>query len=105
MTERLASSQAMRDWCKVINWSFIGEVRVCDGKARAPVPGIVSADDIERLTALDSRWAEEHEIQKWLERASRDQTAEDIEEAVAQAVAKVRDATRRGTEQPLLSDA
>ena len=45
---------------------------------------------------LDARWAEGHEILKRFGRAFRDQTAEEIEEAVAQAVAEVRAENRRG---------
>ena len=61
----------------------------------------MSADDIERLAQLDARWAEGHEILKRFGRAFRDQTAEEIEEAVAQAVAEVRAEDRRGVGRPI----
>ncbi|MCY3957226.1 MAG: type II toxin-antitoxin system prevent-host-death family antitoxin [Chloroflexi bacterium] len=98
VTERVAASQAKRDWSKVINRAFSGEVRFVVEKHGTPVAGIVSADDIERLAALDARWAEGHEILKRFGRAFRDQTAEEIEEAVAQAVAEVRAENRSGAE-------
>lgn len=50
------------------------------------------------MAALDARWAEGHEVLKRFGRALRDQTAEKIEEAVAQAVAEVRAEERRGAD-------
>ena len=64
-------------------------------KQGTPVAGIVSADDIERLAAVDARWAEGHEILKRFGRAFCDQTPEEIDEVVAQAVAEVRGENRR----------
>ena len=98
VTESVATSQAKREWSKVINRAFSGEVRFVVEKHGTPVAGIVSADEFERLAALDARWAEGHEIPKRFGRAFRDQTAEDIEEAVAQAVAEVRAENRRGAD-------
>ncbi len=60
--------------------------------------GIVSAEDSERLAALDARRAEGHEVLKRFGRAFRDQTAEEIEEAVAQAVVEERAEDRHGGE-------
>ncbi len=82
----------------MINRAFSGEVRFVVEKHGTPVAGIVSAEDIERLAALDARWAEGDEILKRFSRAFRDQTAEEIEEAVAQAVAEVRGESRHGAE-------
>ena len=100
VAERVAASQAKRDWNNVINRAFSGEVRFVVEKHGTPVAGIVSAEDIERLAALDARWAEGHEILKRFGRAFRDQTAEEIEETVAQGVAEVRAENRRGAEGP-----
>ena len=90
VTERVAASQAKRDWSKVINRAFSGEVRFVVEKHGTPVAGIVSADDIERLAQLDAERERDFEILERFGRAFRDQTAEQIEEAVAQAVAEVR---------------
>ena len=90
VTERVAASEARRDWSKVINRAFGGEIRFVVEKHGTSVAGIVSAEDIERLAALDARWAEGHEILKRFGRAFRDRTAEEIEEAGAQAVGEVR---------------
>ncbi|MDE2868359.1 MAG: type II toxin-antitoxin system prevent-host-death family antitoxin [Chloroflexota bacterium] len=99
VTERVAASQAKRDWSKVINRAFSGEVRFVVEKHGTPVAGIVSADDVARLEQLDAEWAAEaHEVFKAFGRAFRDQTPEQIEEAVAQAVAEVRAENRRGAE-------
>lgn len=54
-TARVAASQVKRDWGKVINLAFSGEVGFAVEKHGTPVAGIVSADDIERLAALDGR--------------------------------------------------
>ena len=98
VTERVAASRMKRDWSKVINRAFSGEVRFVVERHGTPVAGIVSADDIERLAALDARRAERHEILKRFGRAFRDQTAEESEEAVAQDVADVREENRCGAE-------
>ena len=98
VTERVAASQAERDSSKVINRAFSGEVRFVVEKHGTPVAEIVSADDIDRLPTLDAQWAEGHEILKRFGRAFRDQTAEENEEAVAQAVAEVRAENQRGAE-------
>ena len=84
---RVGALEAKRDRSRVIRRAFGGEVRIVVEKDGIPVAGIVSADDIERLAALDARWADGHEVLKRFGRAFRDQAAEKIEEAVAQAVA------------------
>ena len=98
VTERVAASEAKRNWSKVINRAFSGQVRFVVQKHGIPVAGIVSAHDVARLAELDAQWTEGHEILKRFGRAFRDQTAEEIEEAVAQAVAEVRAENRRGAE-------
>ena len=98
VTERVAASEAKRDWSNVINRALSGEVRFVVEKHGTPVAGIVSAEHIERLDALDARWAEGHKILKRFGRAFRDQAAEEIEEAVANAVAEVRAENRREAE-------
>ena len=54
---------------------------------------------------MDARRKRDFEVLERFGRAFRDQTAEEIEEAVAQAVAEVRRENRRGAEQPLQRDA
>ena len=104
VTERVAASQAKREWSKVINRAFSGEARFVVEKHGTPVAGIVSAEHIERLAALDARWAEGHETLKRFGRAFRDQTPEQIKKAVAQAVAEVRVENRRGAKPQLVRE-
>ena len=101
VTETMAASEAKRNWSKVLNRAFSGDVRFVVQKHGIPVAGIVSANDIERLAELDARRAQDFEILDRFGRAFRDQTAEEIEEAVAQAVAEVRAENRRGAEHPI----
>ena len=98
VTERVAAAQAKRDWSNVINRAFSGEVRFVVEKHGTPVAGIVSADDIKRLAELDAKRERDFGILEWFGRAFRDQTAEEIEEAVARAVAEVRAENRGGAE-------
>ena len=88
-------SQAKRNWSKVINQAFSGEVRFVVQKHSIPVAGIVSADDVARLAELDAQRARDFEILDRFGQAFRDQTPEQIEAAVAQAVAEVRAEKRR----------
>ncbi len=101
VTQTVAASEAKRNWSKVINRAFSGEVRFVVEKHGTPVAGIVSANDIERLADLDAEWARGDEIFTRFGRAFRDQTVEQIEEAVAQAVAEVRAESRRRAERQL----
>lgn len=55
-------------------------------------------DWVGDVAEVDARWAEGHVVLKRFGRAFRDQIAEEIEEAVAQAVAEVRAMNRRGAE-------
>ena len=97
--QTLAASEAKRNWSKVINRAFTGEVRFVVQKHGIPVAGIVSARDVARLEQLDAQWAAEaHEVFTQFGRAFRDQTPEQIEAAVAQAVAEVRAEDRREAE-------
>ena len=96
VTERVAASRAKRDWSKIVNRAFSGEVRFVVEKHGIPVAGIVSANDIERLAELDAKRERDFEILDRFGRAFRGQTPEQIEEAVAQAVAEVRAENRRG---------
>ena len=69
VTQTMAASEAKRNWSKVINRAFSGEVRFVVQKHGIPVAGIVSANDIERLAELDARRAEGHEILTQFSRA------------------------------------
>ena len=64
VTERVGAAEGKRKWRRVIKRAFSGEDRFVVEKHGTPVAGIVSAEDIERLAALDARWAEGHEILK-----------------------------------------
>jgi prevent-host-death family protein len=98
VTQTMAASDAKRNWSKVINRAFSGEARFVVQKHGIPVAGIVSADDVERLAALDAQREQDFEILETFGRAFRDQTAEQIEAAVAQAVAEVRAENRQRAE-------
>ncbi len=101
VTKTVAASEAKRNWSKVINRVVSGEVRFVVEKNGTPVAGIVSARDIERLADLDARREPDFEVLERFGRAFRDQTTEQIEEAVSQAVAEVRAENRRGAERQL----
>ncbi len=98
VTERVAASQAKRDWNNVINRAFSGEVRFVVEKHGIPGAGIGSVEDVGRLAELDAGRERDYGILERIGRAFRDQTAEEIEEAAADAVAEVRAENRRGAE-------
>ena len=100
VTRTVSASEAKRNWSKVINRAFSGEVRFVVEKHGIPVAGIVSAQDVERLAEVDAQRDQDFEILERFGRAFRDQTPEQIEKAVAQAVAEVRAENRRGAERP-----
>ena len=95
VTQTMAASEAKRNWSKIINKAFSGQARFVVQKHGIPVAGIVSADDVERLAELDAQRARDFEILDRVGQVFRDQSPEDIEAAVANALAEVRAENRR----------
>ena len=75
--------------------NVVGTVRAISG---------CCSDWIDRVAELDARRERGFEIMERFGRAFRDQTAEEIEEAVAQAVAEVRAENRGGAEGQLVPE-
>ena len=103
VTQTMAASEAKRNWSKIINQAFSGQARFVVQKHGIPVAGIVSADDVERLAELDAQRARDFEILDRFGQAFRDQSPEEIQAAVAKALAEVRAENRSpdgGTAEP-----
>lgn len=94
-TRTVAASEAKRHWSKVINSAFSGETRFVVEKHGVPVAGIVSAEDVERLTELDAQRARDFEVLDRFGQAFTDQSQEEIGAAVTRALAEVRAENRR----------
>ena len=90
VTQTMAASEAKRNWSKIINKAFGGQVRFVVQKHGIPVAGIVSADDVERLAELDAQRIRDFEILDRVGQAFRDQSPEEIQAAVTKALAEVR---------------
>lgn len=90
VTQTMAASEAKRNWSKIINTAFSGQARFVVQKHGIPVAGIVSAHDVERLAELDAQRIRDFEILDRVGQVFRDQSPEEIQAAVAKALAEVR---------------
>jgi prevent-host-death family protein len=98
MTQTIPATEAKRNWSKLINKAFNREARFLVEKNGIPVAGIVSAEDVERLTELDEQRAKDMEALARIGEAFKDVPLEEVEREVARAVTEVREERRRKAE-------
>ena len=98
MTERVGAFEAERNWGRVIKRAFGGEVRFVVEEHGTRVAGTVSADDVARLAELSGRRGRDFGVLRRLGQAFRDETVEQIEDAVDKTVAEMR-AENRGEQE------
>ena len=104
MTKTMNLTDARQHFSEVLNQVFRGQTRVVVEKSGIPVAGIVSAQDLERLSRLEEQRAKDFTILDELGEAFKDVPAEEIEREVAQALAAVR-RKRRAPRQAVSSSA
>lgn len=90
MTQTIKASDVRAQWSEIINQVFRKEARIVVEKSGIPVAAIVSVEDLERFTRLETQ---REELLRGLEAMSepfKDIPEEEIEREVAQALAVVR---------------
>jgi|SRR6478735_3772073 prevent-host-death family protein len=89
-TETYKFTEARPQLSELLNRVFRLEARLLISKGNIPVAAIVSVNDLERLNRLDAERAADFEIFEQISSKFLDQTPEEIERAVAEALAEVR---------------
>jgi prevent-host-death family protein len=74
----------------LVNEVYRKETRILVEKAGIPVAALVSAEDLKQLARLDAQRAERHRVVDAMREPFRGVPAEEIAEATAEAVAKVK---------------
>jgi prevent-host-death family protein len=94
-TQTLNASRARQEFSQILNRVFRKETRVLVEKSGIPVAAIVSAEDLERLQALEAQRDEDFKALDTTRDAFKDVPAEELERQVAVALNSVRAENRR----------
>ena len=100
MTQTLNVSEARQQFSQLLNKVFRGETRVVGEKSGIPVAAIVSAEDLEQLRKLEEERRERFKLLGRMRAAFAGLTEEQIEEGVAEVIARVREKERAGRSSP-----
>ena len=87
------ASQARENFSQLLSRSFRGETRILIEKSGIPVAAMISAEDLKRLTQLESQLTEEARLFGRMRAAFADLTEAQIEQDVARVVANVRESS------------
>jgi prevent-host-death family protein len=89
-TRTIKASQAHAEWGRLLDSVRRKEARVLVEKDGVPVAAIVSADDLERLNRFDTEREERFSILDEMGQAFADESPEEADRQVQQAIADVR---------------
>lgn len=90
MTQTLKASDVRSNWSQLLNKVFKEQVRVIVEKSGIPIAAVISADDLARLTRLETERNERFKVLNRMREAFKDIPDEEIERQVDKAVAEVR---------------
>src|SRR3712207_1416223 len=94
MTQTMKISDVKNKLSSLVNEVYRKETRVLVEKAGIPVAALVSAEDLKQLARLDAERAERRRVVEAMREPFRGVPAEEIEQAVANAVAEVKQEQR-----------
>ena len=95
MTQTMKASEAKQHWGSLLTEVFKRQKRVLVEKSGIPVAAVISAEDLERFEHLEAQRGRDFAILDEIGEAFQDQTPEQIERGVTQAVAAARNQMRR----------
>ena len=95
MTETMTINDAERQFGSLVRRVSRRETRVVVEEQGKAVAGIVSAEDLARLTQLDAQWDADWRVFDEIHAKNLDKTADEVEQDVAEAIAAVRAEARR----------
>jgi len=90
MTKTLKASEAREQFSQLLNQVFRGNTRVLVEKSGIPVAGIISAEDLKRLTEMEAQRERDFSILDEIGEAFKDVPAEEIEREVSRALREAR---------------
>lgn len=94
--QTLAVSDARQQLSQLLNRVFRHEVRIVVEKNGIPVAAIIAADDLARLTALETQRRERFAVLDAVQSAFADIPADELEREVQRALEDVRQENRGG---------
>jgi len=95
VVQTVKASEAREQFSQLINRVFRRETRVIVEKSGIPVAAIVSAEDLRRLSELESERDRRFELLEEIGEAFKDVPADEIEREVSRAIAEVRQKNRQ----------
>jgi prevent-host-death family protein len=90
MTQTMKASQARQEFSQLLNKVFRRETRVVVEKHGIPVAAIISAQDLERFTALEAERQARFQVLDEIHARNRDQDPDEVERDVAEEIAAMR---------------
>lgn len=90
MTQTLKASDVRSNWSQLVNQVFRGETEVVVEKSGIPVAALVSAQDYQKLQQIKQARERDFAVIDRMRTAFRDQSPEEIEKKVNEAVLEVR---------------
>ncbi len=99
MTQTMNVTRVRENWSKTLTAVFKRQTRVVLEKAGIPVAALVSPEDLERLRRYDAQRDEDFQVIDRMRAAFADVPDEELERAVAAALAEAR-AARRAARAP-----
>src|SRR5258708_25058182 len=97
MTQTLKASDVRSNWSQLLNKVFRGETEVLVEKSGIPIAAIVSAQDYQNLQQIKQQREEDFVVINKIRTAFKDQSSEQIEANVSQAIAQVRKENKQKT--------
>ncbi len=95
MIQTVKASEAREQFSQLLNRVFRREARVIVEKSGIPVAAIVSAEDLRRLSELESERDRRFELLEEIGEAFKDVPADEIEREVSRAITEVRQKNRQ----------
>jgi prevent-host-death family protein len=95
ITQTLEASDAHRQWSQLLDRVSRRQARIVVERGGIPVAAIVAADDLERLTRIEARWAARFAVLDEIHARNADRDPDEVERDVAEEVAAMREEQRQ----------
>ncbi len=95
ITQVMKATEARQGWSELLNKVFRTNTRIVVEKNGIPVAAIISPQELERFERLEAQRAARFQPLLEIAHAFKDVPPEELEQEVAQALAEVRQETRR----------
>lgn len=100
MTQVMKASDARAKWSQLLNKVFRDQTRIVVEKSGIPVAAVISAEELERFTKLEEQRERNFAVLDEIGEKFKDVSAEEIEQEVNKALARIRAQNRRKSPKP-----